>query len=223
MHRQMLACLLAFAPLIPRSEAQGTVRWNWTFDQTKYIVGPADSFTVTATVFVHPDSARPLTTPSISGSYAGPLQAFYDFNCGFCADQKFADFNLPPGQSYQFLFGTFTPKSSVGAGTYVSDPALLIFTGSGQRGPDTYFQVQVIPEPTALNIFMLGAAAFTLRSAWVTRGSQGAKSVNGSARPPGEPLHPEKNPSRTTSGSLVCNSRLQIMGVSRQTKGSYRR
>jgi hypothetical protein len=136
------------------SRAQGFIDWRWSFDQAEYVVGPSDSISLSATVFLRPEAPGPITGPA-SIIFQGTLFALYNMQLG---DPRLADVNIPPGGSFRFTFGRLTPKSPIAPGTYRNSPdqPLLQFDNVGWRISDSPLVIHVVPEPSPLALASLG-------------------------------------------------------------------
>jgi hypothetical protein len=144
------------------SFAQGFRDWHWSFYQIEYRVGSSDSVSLSATIYVLPESPGPLIGRATI-SFQGTLFGLYDSDCAFCRDDRLADANIPPGGSLHFMFATLTPKSPIAPGTYRNSPdePLISFEELGTRHvADSPLLIQVIPEPAALALLAFGAALF---------------------------------------------------------------
>jgi hypothetical protein len=145
----------------------GTLNWHWSYDNTRYVVGPTDEIVINATLFNETSSTITITPNFIGGTvFTGPLQSKYDFQVPPEWGIQFSHISLHPGESFPFVWGRLFPIGGyVSPGSYVSDFALFgVGFGSvgGSKQPQNSFTVQVVPEPCAL-VLLLAAGVYAAR------------------------------------------------------------
>ena len=163
------AFLLLFCPSICRAQ----LGLHWEFDPFVYEVHTDQQIFVTATFYN--DSSEHLLTSGVGGYFAGDLQRHYDFQPLF--GTPFVGLDLPPGESFDFVFGRLTPINGyVAPGVYFSDPAFIAVNGMPVY-PDNGFEVRVaggpppfstVPEPGTLP-FVAALAGTAIGVAWWKR------------------------------------------------------
>ena len=160
----LFAPILLWVLLLDSSAARAVVIWSWSFDQTEYVVGPADTIIVGVTLLNEPSSTENLHIEGVSASFTGDLQKIYDFAWGpFVSSLLLERLDLVPGESFPFLWGTLTPiPGAIAQGVYPALPEAslaLDLPGTdndlGWVAPTNTFQVRVVPEPSSL--FLIGS------------------------------------------------------------------
>lgn len=141
--------------------ATGPVDWNWSFDQTVFVVGQKDRIVIRGTIFNPAGSSGPLQPSGVGLNFTGDMQKTYSFAVGSpLVDfaRQFRGLSLEPGASFPFVFGTLTPiGGEAPVGRYPSDLAFLEI-GGATRFPGNSFEVRVVPEPGVAWLAVLGAA-----------------------------------------------------------------
>jgi hypothetical protein len=157
----LLAVLFLATAMSNSSPGQGFADWSWTFDQPYNTGGPSDSILLTATISVRPNSPGPLVGHAVI-NFQGSLFTHFDFDY---VTSSF-DANIPAGSSWQFTFGTLTPKSPVAPGIYrnLPDEPLIDFIQLGTRHiSDGPLRIEVVPEPATTALMFLGIAVLTAK------------------------------------------------------------
>lgn len=121
----MLICQSSFAAVIA----------GWEFDNNGEVYGADEEVVVSATIYNSEYSNKNLNLNKIAGVFlAWDMQtiASYNFSLG-SSDGLFSQFKnvkVAPGESYNFVFGTFTPRqATVDEGEYG-----ISFAGLFERG-----------------------------------------------------------------------------------------
>jgi hypothetical protein len=161
----IVALVFGFIQLSAPSTASADTIWAWSFNETKFVVGPTDSIVLEATVFNSPLSTEPIMRMG-GGSFTGDLQAIYDFTFG--DNTPFLGLSLKPGDDFSFVLGTLTPiGGSVPIGTYpFCCEAHLEFgsvSSSSSLLPLNTFEIHVVPEPPTWALCGAGVVAFVWR------------------------------------------------------------
>jgi hypothetical protein len=163
------ALVLAFIQLSAPSTASADTIWWWSFNETKFVVGPTDSIVLHATLFNSPLSTEPITRFE-GASFTGDLQAIYDFKFG--PDAQFLGLTAEPGGDFSFVLGTLRPiGGSVPAGTYPFCCEAHLGFGSVSSSaflpPLNTFEIEVVgdvvPEPPMWALWAVGVVPIVWR------------------------------------------------------------
>jgi len=155
-----------FMPMMASAQTTQPI-WHWAFHNPTPTVLPTDEITFWATLYNDSSS-----TESIVGGYL-PEDGWYIKGascCGFTiSDQysiSFGNFinttTIFPGDSYDFIFLTLTPKNgSVNPGTYSFDSRIRMQWGyympsDHSKLSDVQVSITVVPEPISSTLFLLG-------------------------------------------------------------------
>jgi PEP-CTERM motif len=181
-----MAAIFGFCFFVTVPLARAVTIWSWSFDQTEYVVGPADTILLRATLFNDASSTGSIISFA-GGSFTGDLQNTYTFTFATSLpqySQQFFLMDVPPGGSFPFVLGLLTPIGGAAPIGYqavccdqVTNEAHLFFEPSDgpptSEPPSNGFSLlvvegaQEVPEPATLFLLgtgLLGVAARRRRS-----------------------------------------------------------
>jgi len=184
----MIAVGFTVSLLLAPARSGADVNWFWSFDQTAYVVNPADTIIVHATLSNDPSSTQNLrNVEGVSAIFSGDLQKTYDFTFGPTGNSsefslQFFGLDIAPGQNAPFVYGILTPIGGVAPeGFYLADPATVGLDLPGadleQKFSTNTFSITVndnvcphpiIPEPSGFILFSTGIIGL-VSGAWLRR------------------------------------------------------
>lgn len=166
----LLGIGLAFALL--QGTSQAAVIVSWELREPNIVARSGEIIDVYATV--HNDAAS--TQDLFGWALPGRGMGFGDLGfIGTLYDWDWAPFQPPsnlrlrPGESADFLFGSFLPVAPIAPGNYVTDHQYLLYIEGGYiyhymyvDQPLTVTIVADVPEPSALPLLAVSGIALTL-------------------------------------------------------------